>query len=282
MIDLLAAILMSLFQGIIEWLPISSEGQLSLLFVTIYGLDELAAVTLALFLHLGTMIAVIWYFRKDLLEMLDLNSPLLETIIITTIGTGITAVPIVLIFKNYWESFTDELFLPPDLLFTMVIGGLLIVTGLILSKQSAQGTREILSITRKEALLLGFVQGTAALPGISRSGMTITFLLIIGLMHKEAFKISFLISIPAVLGATGLEFLLEGFQLDITGMSVGMVSFPYPLLIFTIGLTAVIGIITMDFLLSLKDIPYDKFCYGFGATTILLGVFFFIIRVVSI
>ena len=70
MIDFLAAILMSLFQGIIEWLPISSEGQLSLLFVTIYGLDELAAVTLALFLHLGTMISVIWYFRKDILERL--------------------------------------------------------------------------------------------------------------------------------------------------------------------------------------------------------------------
>ncbi len=63
MIDILAAILMAIFQGIIEWLPISSEGQLSLLFVTMYDMDQVTAVTLALLLHLGTMIAVIWYFR---------------------------------------------------------------------------------------------------------------------------------------------------------------------------------------------------------------------------
>jgi undecaprenyl-diphosphatase len=282
MIDLLAAILMALFQGIIEWLPISSEGQLSLLFVTIYGLDELAAVTLALFLHLGTLISVIWYFNEDLREMFEINSPLLELVVISTIGTAMTAVPIVLVFKSSWESFTSDLPFPPDLLFTTTIGGLLIITGIILSKQSAQGTRDILSITRKEAFILGLAQGIAALPGISRSGMTITFLLIIGLMHKEAFKVSFLISIPAVLGASGLEFILEGFQLDITGMSVGTVFFPYPLLLFTIALTAIIGILTMNFLLSLKDIPYDKFCYGFGAATIGLGLIFFLIRVVSI
>ncbi len=281
MIDLLAAILMALFQGIIEWLPISSEGQLSLLFVTIYGLEEIPAVTLALFLHLGTMISVIWYFRKDLIEMVNLNSPTLEIMVLTTIGTALTAVPIVLVFKNYWESFTDSLWLPPDLLFTSIVGCLLIITGIILSKQSDQGTREFLSLTRTEAIFLGLAQGIAALPGISRSGMTITFLLIIGIMHKDAFKLSFLISIPAVLGATGLEFILEGFQLKLTGMSVSTVFFPYPLLIFTIALTAIIGILTMDLLLSLKDIPYDKFCYSFGAATIILGFLFFLIRVVS-
>jgi len=282
MIDLLAAILMALFQGIIEWLPISSEGQLSLLFVTIYGLDELAAVTLALFLHLGTMIAVIWYFRGDLLEMIDLRSPMLEMMLITTIGTGLTAVPIVLIFKTYWEGFSTNLYLPPDFLFTLFVGSLLIVTGFILSKQSDQGTRDLFSLTRKEALFLGFAQGMAALPGISRSGMTITFLLIIGIMHRDAFKISFLVSIPAVLGATTLEFILEGFKIDITGMTVGTVFFPFPLLMFSILLTAIIGILTMDFLLSLKEIPYDKFCIGFGIVTIILGIIFFLIKVVSV
>ena len=281
MIDLLAAILMALFQGIVEWLPISSEGQLSLLFVTIYGLDEVAAVTLALFLHLGTMMSVIWYLRKDLVEMVDLRSPMLEIMIITTIGTALTAVPLVLIFKTYWETFTDNLILPADLLFTLFVGSLLIITGLVLSRQSEKGTRNILSLTRKEAFLLGLTQGMAALPGISRSGMTITFLLIIGIMHRDAFKISFLISIPAVLGATALEFLLKGFSIDFTGMTVGNVFFPFPLLVLSIILTAIIGILTMDFLLSLKELPYNKFCYGFGTATIFLGLIFFMIRVVS-
>ncbi len=281
MIDLLAAILMALFQGIVEWLPISSEGQLSLLFVTIYGLDELAAVTLALFLHLGTMLAVIWYFRKDLLEMINLRSPMLEMMIITTIGTALTAVPLVLMFKTYWKNFTDNLILPTDLLFALFVGSLLIVTGFVLSKQSDQGTRDLLSLTKKEALFLGLAQGIAALPGISRSGMTITFLLIIGIMHRDAFKISFLVSVPAVLGATALEFILEGFKIDITGMTVGNVFFPFPLLVLSILLTAIIGILTMDFLISLKEVPYDKFCYGFGTATIVLGTIFFLIKVVS-
>ncbi|MHA1993313.1 MAG: undecaprenyl-diphosphate phosphatase [Candidatus Hodarchaeales archaeon] len=281
MIDLLAAILMALFQGIVEWLPISSEGQLSLLFVTIYGLDELTAVTLALFLHLGTMLAVIWYFRKDLLEMINLRSPILEMMIITTIGTALTAVPLVLMFKTYWKNFTDNLILPTDLLFALFVGSLLIVTGFVLSKQSDQGTRDLLSLTKKEALFLGLAQGIAALPGISRSGMTITFLLIIGIMHRDAFKISFLVSVPAVLGATALEFILEGFRIDITGMTVGNVFFPFPLLVLSILLTAIIGILTMDFLISLKEVPYDKFCYGFGTATIVLGTIFFLIKVVS-
>ncbi|MHA1977542.1 MAG: undecaprenyl-diphosphate phosphatase [Candidatus Hodarchaeales archaeon] len=281
MIDLLAAILMALFQGIFEWLPISSEGQLSLLFVTIYGLDELAAVTLALFLHLGTMMAVIWYFRQDLIEMIKSRSPILEMMVITTFGTALTAVPLVLLFKTYWETFTSNLILPADLLFTILVGSLLIITGFVLSKQSDQGSRELLSLTKKEALFLGLAQGIAALPGISRSGMTITFLLVIGIMHRDAFKISFLISIPAVLGATVLEFVLEGFEIDIAGMTVGNVFIPFPLLVLSIVLTAIIGILTMNFLLSLKEMPYDKFCYGFGSVTILLGLLFFLIRVVS-
>jgi undecaprenyl-diphosphatase len=250
--------------------------------VTIYGLDELAAVTLALFLHLGTMIAVIWYFRKDLLEMMNPGSPILEIMVITTIGTAMTAVPLLLIFKSYWENFTNNLFLSTDILFAIFVGSLLIVTGFVLSKQSDQGTRDLLSLTRKEALFLGLAQGVAALPGISRSGMTITFLLIIGIMHRDAFKISFLISIPAVLGATTLEFLLEGFKIDISGMTLGNVFFPFPLLVLSIILTAFIGIITMDFLLSLKELPYNKFCYGFGTATILLGLIFFLIEVVSV
>ena len=120
------------------------------------------------------------------------------------------------------------------------MGSLLIVTGFVLSKQSDQGTRDLLSLTKKEALFLGLAQGIAALPGISRSGMTITFLLIIGIMHRDAFKISFLVSVPAVLGATALEFILEGFKIDITGMTVGNVFFPFPLLVLSILLTAII------------------------------------------
>jgi undecaprenyl-diphosphatase len=281
MIDLLAAIFMAIFQGIIEWLPISSEGQLSLLFVTIYGLDGTTAVTLALLLHLGTMLSVIWFFRKDLREIVNPHSHVAQILVISKIGTAITAVPLYLFFKASWETFSKNLVLPADVLFTIAIGGLLILTGLVLTKQPEQGIREFQSITKNEAFLLGLAQGCAALPGISRSGMTLTFLLLIGLMHRDALKISFLISIPAVLGAIGLELLLEGFSVDIGGLTVNELFFPYYLLLITIILTAIVGALTIDMLIRLKDLPYDKFCIGFGSATIMLGFIFLFLRVIS-
>jgi undecaprenyl-diphosphatase len=281
MTDIVTAILMAIFQGIIEWLPISSEGQLSLLFVTMYNMDQVTAVTLALLLHLGTMMAVIWYFRDYLKEILDPQSKILQIMILSTLGTAITAVPLVLLFKSSWVIITENLILPADFIFTSLIGISLIITGLVLSKQPEQGSRELPSLSSNEAFLLGLFQGIAALPGISRSGMTITYLLIIGLTHRDALKTSFLVSIPAVLGATGLEFLLSGFTLGIAGITVGEVFFSYPILLFSILLTALIGYLTIDSLIKLKNIPYDKFCIGFGVLTIILGLLFLILQVVS-
>ncbi len=270
---------MAIFQGIIEWLPISSEGQLSLFFVNFYGLEELEAVTLALLLHIGTMISVLWVFRSDFLQMIDLKADITQVTLFATLGTAITAVPIVLIFKTSWETWTQNL--PADILFTAVIGFLLILTGLILANQSEQGIRELGSITQKEAFFLGMAQGIAALPGISRSGMTITVLLLIGLTQRDALRTSFIISVPAVLGATALEFILNGFSIQSDALIIGDIVFPYLLLLFTIGLTAIIGVITMTSLLKLKNVPYDKFCVGFGTATIVLAVLLFILQVVS-
>ncbi len=278
MIDIIGAILMSLFQGIIEWLPISSEGQLSLLFVTLYGYESLTAVTLALILHLGTMLSVIWYFRKELGELLDYKSRIFQIVLITTLGTGITAVPLLLIFKKSWEGLTEDLILPADLIFTALIGILLIITGFILSTQPNQGSRDSNTIKNHEAFILGLAQGFATLPGISRSGTTITYLLLIGLIHKDALRVSFLVSIPAVLGATTLEFILEGFSFNLRGLIIGEIFFSYPLLLLAISLTAVIGVLTIEFLVGLDHIPYDKFCIGLGSVTLMLGIIFIILR----
>ncbi|UCG02319.1 MAG: undecaprenyl-diphosphate phosphatase [Candidatus Heimdallarchaeota archaeon] len=280
MVDIIAAFLMAIFQGVIEWLPISSEGQLSLFFVNLYGMDELEAVTLALLLHLGTMLSVLWVFRSDFREMVDIKAKITEVTIITTLGTAVTAIPIVLVFKTYWTPLTDSFPIPPDILFTLFVGILLILTGLILINQPEQGTRELNSITQREAFLLGMAQGIAALPGISRSGMTITILLIIGLTQRDALRVSFIVSVPAVLGATVLEFFLSGFTIYVDALRIGDIIFPYILLILTILMTAIVGVFTMRSLLQLKSIPYDKFCISFGIGTILLAILLFIIQVV--
>jgi len=280
LVDIIAAILFSFVQGIIEWLPISSEGQLSLLFVNFYGMSELEAVTLALLLHIGTMISVLWVFRSDLVDLTDINAKITKITIMATLGPAVTAIPILLIFKTYWSTLSGTLPISPDILFTLFVGILLIMTGLILAKQPEQGIRELNFITQKEAFLLGLAQGIAVLPGISRSGTTITVLLIIGLTQRDALRVSFIISVPAVLGATALEFVLSGFTFETHTLRIGDITFPYLLLASTILLTAVVGIVTMKSLLHLKNIPYDQFCISFGTGTILLALLLFIIQVV--
>ena len=283
MVDVFQGILMAIFQGIIEWLPISSEGQLSLLFVNIFQITELEAVTLALILHIGTMISVLWYFRKDFLQLLNENSPITYVMIFATLGTALTAIPIVLAFKSYWEDITLLINFEPGILFTFIIGVLLILTGIILANQPKQGTLEINSMSRNElikyALIVGLAQGIAALPGISRSGMTISVLLFLGFTQRESLKLSFIISVPAVIGATILEFLSSGFSIGNNGLIVGSVEFSFILLLFTIALTAIIGIITMNGLLKLENIPYDKFCITFGVLTISVALLLFIISI---
>lgn len=272
MIDLIQAILMAILQGIIEWLPISSEGQLTLIFINIYEIPELEAVTLALFLHLGTMVSVLWKFRQEFYQIINKNEPITRILLFVTFGTAITAIPLVILLKNFWIDISYLFPIPTDILFTIIIGLMLIFTGFILSKQPEQGIREISSLTYKEVFILGMIQGVAALPGISRSGMTLTFLLIIGLGQRDALRTSFIISVPAVLGATVLEYLLSGFYLSSSNLIIGTVSFPYILVILTIFISALIGLVTMNTLLSLKNIEYNKFCIGFGLLTIFIAI----------
>jgi len=272
MIDLVQAILMSILQGLIEWLPISSEGQLTLIFINIYKIPELEAVTLALFLHVGTMIAVLWKFRGDFYQITDREAPIARIILLVTFGTTFTALPIILFLKNVWTDVSNYFPIPADIVFTFLIGLLLIFTGFILSKQPEQGIRKISSLTYKEIILLGMIQGIAALPGISRSGMTLTFLLILGLTQQDALRTSFIISVPAVLGATTLEYLLSGFYFSSSNLVIGTITFPFILVILTIFISALIGLVTMNTLLSLKNIPYNKFCIGFGLLTIFIAI----------
>ncbi|NHJ03029.1 MAG: undecaprenyl-diphosphate phosphatase [Candidatus Heimdallarchaeota archaeon] len=284
MVDVFQTIIFSILQGIIEWLPISSEGQLSLFFINVIGMSELEAITLAILLHLGTMISVIWVFRADFIDMLDLRNNMTRFTIVATFGTAISAVPIVFFLKDFWEEWTALLPIDTSFLFTVLIGLFLIFTGFILSKQPKQGSREINLLTQDELIQIGFfvglAQGFSALPGISRSGMTITTLLFFGLIQKDALKTSFIISVPAVLGATGLEFLLTGFTLQSNSLLIGAITYPYELLIFTILLTAIVGVLTMEGLLKLKSLPYDKFCIGFGTFTVVVAIFLNILIII--
>jgi undecaprenyl-diphosphatase len=180
---------LGIIQGLTEFLPISSSGHLVIM-QKILGLSG-QEVILSVILHLGTTLALILFFFKDILKVLSNRRELLWIIIVTLI-TGIIGIS----GKEFFE-----------VLFSSVnaVAIALIITGaiLILTRGFMEGKRNNLQI--KDAIILGLAQGVAIIPGISRSGITISTLLFRGLDKGISFKFSFLASIPAILGALLLE-----------------------------------------------------------------------------
>ena len=186
---MLKYILLGLIQGLTEFFPVSSSGHLVILgkLLGITGNE----VALTVVLHLGTVLALLVFFFKDIFKMLrDIKS--LSLIIVVTIVTGIIGIT----GKNFFEG----LFASPKL-----VALALIFTGIILllTKKFMYAKSEVLDI--KDALILGLAQGFAIIPGISRSGITISTLLFRKVDRKTSFRFSFLASIPAILGAAILK-----------------------------------------------------------------------------
>ncbi len=201
--DFITAIIAGLLQGIFEWLPISSQGNILGIF-TLLGSDPKFALQLAVMLHIGTLFAAIVYFRKEIKEMLtakdEESKNLLKFILVATIATAITAIPSFLILEE---------FLGTGIAFVLLLLAiLLIITGIIQLMKKKVGDGKF---TIKNAILTGLGQGFAVLPGVSRSGTTTAVLLFRGFTPQKAFKISFLMSIPAVLLAEVGYGLIKGF-----------------------------------------------------------------------
>ncbi|MFX0093999.1 MAG: undecaprenyl-diphosphate phosphatase, partial [Candidatus Hodarchaeota archaeon] len=118
----------------------------------------------------------------------------------------------------------------------------------------------------KEALILGLAQGFSSLPGISRSGMTITVLLYIGLRSSEALRGSFIISVPAVLGAVGLD-------ISTSILRGQAITFDWPLIFLGIIVAFIVGWVSMDaFLRFSRQFPFGTFCISLGLLIILIGI----------
>jgi len=206
------AIILGIIQGLTEFLPVSSSGHL-VLFQKIFGLKQ-AELFFDVAVHLGTLVAVIAVFRREVKNIISALSrlsslagpkesilqkiesdPQLKMALLIVIGSIPTAI-LGFLFGGIAEPlFTSE----------MITGLMLIVTGLLLwltrraraSVDPARGDR----LTPKNALIIGMVQGLAIIPGISRSGSTISIGLLLGIDREMAARYSFLLSIPAIIGA---------------------------------------------------------------------------------
>jgi len=250
------SLLLGVLQGITEWLPISSQGQTVLVMLNFMEIDPGTAISVAVFLHIGTMLAVLIRFRKDFVSMLSRESKLLRIIVVATLATPITAVPLLFFIKNLFAT-GDTGEIP-----TALIGIMLILTGIILGIQKRAGNsyRSLDEITTKDMIFAGLAQGLSILPGISRSGMTITILLMRGIKQELALKLSFLMSVPAVLGAVVLFEVREVSAIAISDASIMVLS------------SLVVGYITMSILLRFAGrVNFAIFCISLGGLTLLLS-----------
>ncbi len=246
-------IILGLVQGILEWLPVSSEGSLVLILINALKMDLSTAISLSIYAHLGTALAVLTKYNKVFKEAILLRDrETFKLLTLSTLGTCITATPLLIYGLENLEL---------SEMINILIGSLLIVTGMIL----LYGRKVHYTFTHKKLstmnyLLLGLLQGFAVLPGLSRSAITVSYLLYAGVNPKKALKYSFLISVPVVIGACALE--------AVTG-KIYPVSILFCIVIFSFAA----GLLTMNALLKVAEkVNFGVFCIFFGLLALLLNL----------
>ena len=273
--NLLHAIIFGTVQGLTEFLPVSSSGHL-VLFQHFFGIQE-PELFFDICLHAGTLAAIvlvffqeIWSILKTLARLPALSreaggfKPLFQQnesvrisvlILSGTIPTGILGV--------LFHEIADRLFSNVPL-----VGGMLLITGTLLwitRKFQASG-RPLQKVGLKDSLIIGFVQGLAILPGISRSGATISTALMLGIDREVAGRFSFLLSIPAIVGATVMGFesgLLEKSGASAAALTGGTLS------------AAIIGYLALKILLRIikhgKFFTFSPYCWAVGGLTLVFS-----------
>ena len=196
-------IIQGILQGLTEFLPVSSSGHLTL-FQYFSGSHDLDANMLTdIVLHFGTLLAVIFFFRADLLPYFTpsgwKDAARRRLALLVIVGSVPTAI-IGLVFKKYFKALFE---MPMAVSFALFATGLLLMLSEKLKK--SDNKLEFSAFSYLRATIVGLAQGLAITPGISRSGSTIATGLLLGLKGEDAARFSFLLMIPAVGGATLLE-----------------------------------------------------------------------------
>ncbi len=271
--SLLSSILLGLIQGVAEFLPISSSGHLAIAEHLLGQTNIVVPEFFDVLLHLGTLVAVFAAYWQDVREMVvefftgvrDLAHgttptpvpPARRLILLIIVGT--LPLFVVLPIKDLVEGLADNMYF---------VAGALLVTGLLLfaCDRVKKGRKTEKSATIVDVLLVGAAQAIATCPGISRSGTTITAGCFVGFDRKFAVRFSFLLSIPAILGANILS-LKDAFDAGINWPEV-------PIYLVGVAVAAVVGYACIRLLKMIADKGrfgwFAYYCWVVGAATLVL------------
>lgn len=266
------ALIVGIIQGIFEWLPISSEGNITIALTLLEGFSNTDAVTFALFLHAGTAVSATAYYRDEL-EQVARSIPdwrprsafggstaELSYLGIATVMTGIIGLPAYFLLGEVISGIQGGVFIA-------LVGLLLIITGVLqrVSGDLSLGERDQPDMI--DAVLVGALQGLAVLPGVSRSGVTASALLFRSHDGPSAFRLSFLLSIPAALGGSALALVEAGGLPAISPMGA----------LIALAVSAIVGYLTIDALMRVVErISFWKICLGLGGLAVLGGGLLFV------
>ncbi len=271
MLELIQAIILGVVQGLTEFLPVSSSGHL-LLGQYFFGLDQNRfGHSFDVALHMGTLVAVVSFFWRDLVRMAraflqsfahrDLENDPDQRLAYLVIASTVPAALIGFLFEGFFEETVRS---PWVVVVNFVVVGVLFIVGEAVGTR----TRRASKLGFGEAVGIGLAQATALVPGVSRSGATITLGLFLGLRREEAAKFSFLMSVPIIAGAGSLKLV----EVVAAGMDSRQVS------LFAVGFVASAGVgyVTIRFLLnyltehSLRAFAYYRFAVAAVAVLLLL------------
>jgi undecaprenyl-diphosphatase len=248
MVLLFESVVLGVLQGITEWLPISSKSQGTIAAIRLFGMDPQSAFAFAVFLHIGTMIAATVYFRHEIKKILTEEPQKRNFLILALIGTAITGLPLYFLTKSLFVS---------AFVLTAVIGVMLIASGIL--QKVSRPANPCNECKWHNGLALGLAQGLAIIPGVSRTGVTTSSLLLMSFSAEEAFRMSFLLSIPTVFFTEILFGLTDPVVVDLNAI-VGVV------------VAGIVGYASLGVLLRLaKRVSFADFAIAFGVLYVALA-----------
>jgi undecaprenyl-diphosphatase len=248
----LSSILLGFIQGATEFLPVSSSGHL-VIFQALFGFPY--SLPFDVLVHLATVLAVGIYFRRELVLLFTSQQRMFFYLIIASLPTGMIG----FLGRDFFEDFFSSVF---------VVGICLVLTGgvIMLGERFFRGVYDLEGMGILKAVIIGIFQGFAIMPGLSRSGLTISVCLALGFRRDFSARFAFLLSIPAILGAGLMEsrrlIYLSSLEIGYSPLILGFIS------AFLAGYFSIFIFMRIVQRSSIRGFAY--YCLGLGGMTLVI------------